>query len=429
MLVSAILLAVGSHASGNPLLGRNRVRPAGFLANQPASVVAEETPQTATDAACIEEAECGNCFDLAFCNPPGRFWMRADYLMWWTNGANLPPLVTNGILGDAGTQVLFGDSTVANDGRSGFRTTLGMWLDHCQNWGVEFDYLNLGSRSAGYSADSLGNAALARPIYNVLLNAQDCQYLAYPQLIEGAVNVSFQDYFQSAGVALNYNLCSNNACSSGDDCEEDCALPLLFGRRTDLIVGLRYYNLSDRLGVQTTRRFFGSGLTDAVEDSFRASNDFYGSELGLRTRMYRGRWSLEVLTKIAIGNTHQTTTIAGQTVTTPVTGASQSYDAGFLATGSNSGTYHHDVFTMIPQIGLELGYQVNCHWRAFVGYNLLYWGCVQRAADQIDRNVDLRNDPTSGYYDPTSAGPFPSFPNRTASFWAQGVNVGTEFRF
>ena len=80
---------------------------------------------------------------------------------------------------------------------------------------------------------------------------------------------------------------------------------------------------------------------------------------------------------------------------------------------------------MIPQLGVELGYQVNCHWRAYVGYNVLFWGCVSRAADQIDLNLDPRNFP------PSQEGglPFPAFPGRTSCFWAQGVNMGTEFRF
>ena len=44
----------------------------------------------------------------------------------------------------APSTVLYGDSTVNGGGRSGFRTTFGMWLDNCNVWGVEFDYLNLG---------------------------------------------------------------------------------------------------------------------------------------------------------------------------------------------------------------------------------------------------------------------------------------------
>src|SRR5262245_10710387 len=29
-------------------------------------------------------------------DPPGWFWVRADYLGWWLTGAQLPPLITTG---------------------------------------------------------------------------------------------------------------------------------------------------------------------------------------------------------------------------------------------------------------------------------------------------------------------------------------------
>ena len=98
------------------------------------------------------------------------------------------------------------------------------------------------------------------------------------------------------------------------------------------------------------------------------SNDFYGSEIGLRTQIYRGRWSLEILTKVAIGNTHQIVTIDGQTDET-ATGTDADVQRRNLRRPTNSGTYPRDEFTMIPQLGLELGYQVSCHWRAYVGYD------------------------------------------------------------
>ena len=89
------------------------------------------------------------------------------------------------------------------------------------------------------------------------------------------------------------------------------------------------------------------------------------------------------------------------------------YNAGILASGTNSGTYQRDDFTDHPAVGPELGYQLNCHWRAYVGYDILYWACVAKAADQIDLNVDPRNFP------PQQAGglPFPAYPGRESSFW------------
>ncbi len=94
---------------------------------------------------------------------------------------------------------------------------------------------------------------------------------------------------------------------------------------------------------------------------------------------------------------------------------------------TNSGIYTQDQFVVIPQLGLELGYQVTCHTRAYLGYNILYWGNVMRAGDQIDRNIDPRN--WANAPDAANALPFPQFLNRCSSFWAQGINLGVEVRF
>jgi hypothetical protein len=311
-----------------------------------------------------------------------------------------------------------------------------MWLDDCHKWDLEFDYLSLGERSNGFNQFSTGDPILARPFFNVQTNAQSSELVAYPGVLEGSVAVEAKDYFQSAGVMLSRNLCSCNSCGSCDSCEEacggacnPCGPPLLYCCRTDLLMGFRYYNLSDFVGVtedlRITQEGPSQGTTIGVQDNFRARNDFYGSEIGLRTQIYRGRWSMEVLAKVAMGNNHQTITIDGTTTVTPLGGATQTYDAGVLAGTTNSGVYQRDQFTVIPQLGMELGYQVNCHLRAYIGYDILYWGAVARAADQIDLNVDPRNFPPI-----TQTGlPYPQFPGKTDSFWAQGIHVGTEFRF
>ena len=79
----------------------------------------------------------------------------------------------------------------------------------------------------------------------------------------------------------------------------------------------------------------------------------------------------------------------------------------------------------IPQIGVEVGYQLTYNLRGYLSYDLMYWGCVMRAGDQVDHNVDVGNS-TPGA---TSVLPFPAYPNRPSCFWAQGMNLGLEYRF
>ena len=403
------------------------------LANgqSPATVVQDEAP-----CASGEEGQCADFCGLQVCSPPGRVWLRADYVMWWTSGMNLPPLVTTGTTTNPSSTVLFGDNVVNDGGRSGFRTTLGFWLDCRHAWSAEFDYLGLGGQSANFSQFSTGTPILTRPFFNLLTNAPDTENVAFPGLASGSISVTAKDYFQSAGVAMTYNLCSCDSCcdscgDSGDSCANPCAsccVPMLHCCRTDLLVGFRYYNLGDSVSIHETPQNVNPFAQFDIHDNFSARNDFYGSELGLRTKIYRQRWSLEILTKLAMGNTHQSANINGQTIKTTTDGTT-AFDSGVFATNTNSGTFQQDVFTVIPQLGLELGYQLSCHWRAYLGYNLLFWGSVWRSGDQIDLQIDPRNIPSNPAFAPNSGLPFPQFPGQATSFWAQGINVGVERRF
>ncbi len=390
-----------------------------------------------------ETAEGGDCAEdfcgLPVCSPPGRFWLRADYLIWWTNGVKLPPLVTTspsgtaveeaGVLGYANTNILFGNSTVFSEGRSGYQGTIGAWLDDCHTWGVEFDYFAIGDASDGFSQTSNGSTILARPFYNTETGKQASELVAYPDVVEGTVSANASESFWSAGVMMSYNICSCDSCSGCDSCADPCGPPLLNCCRADLLVGFRHYNLRDSLNVTEDLRDTSdeptADTTYVIHDNFKASNHFYGSELGLRTKLYRGRWSLDVLTKIAIGNNHQTVTIDGTTAITAPDEATKNYNSGILAGSTNSGKYQADSLTLIPQLGLELGYQVNNNLRAYLGYRVLYWSAVARAADQVDLNLDPRNFPP-----PTAGGlAFPAYPGDVSSFWAQAINVGGELRF
>jgi hypothetical protein len=200
------------------------------------------------------------------------------------------------------------------------------------------------------------------------------------------------------------------------------------GCRTDLLVGFRYYGLNDSIRVTEDLATSQVASTILVHDNFAAKNEFYGCEIGLKSTLYRGRWSLGVTPRIAMGANHQTVTIDGSTVVNSADGAARYNSGVFAIDGTNAGTYKRDTFSVIPQLALELGYQVTPCWRAFVGYNVLYWGDIVRSGNAIDMTIDSKNVPIGGNY--TSGGlPFPSYSGRTTDFWAQGINIGSEFRF
>jgi hypothetical protein len=448
--------------------GGNHLFAAEKSSDENAELIATPTPSEdnnqidATEVSSTIEEPCDNgctyC-GVPLCSPQGRLWVRGDWMMWWTKGVDMPALVTTspqgtsqdqaGVLGQPGTTVLFGDSTVYNDGRSGVRITIGGWLDNCHRWGLEADWLTLAGKSIGYEQSSTGNPILARPFFNVQdvyfdteteqfetqVPAEDAQLKAYPGVVTGSVTVSGGDYFESVGAALRYNL---SCCPCEEPCVDECDAgcggcgscdPLrMYYTRTDLLLGYRNYLLGDNLNIHEDIFDVQRDARFQITDVFNARNEFHGTEIGLNTELRRGRWSLGLLAKMAVGNNHQTVRINGSTTITNAAGDVATYPAGIYAVGTNSGIYTRDQFLVIPQLNLEMGYQLTCRLRTFVGYNLIYWAPVMRASDQIDRNLDPRNfpppDPTQG-----PATPFPQYLGKCTNFWAQGVNVGAEVRF
>ena len=92
-----------------------------------------------------------------------RLWWRAEYLHWWTEGMDLPPLVTTSppltpqnqaaVLGEPGTAILFGNGEINGDSVSGFRTRSGFWLNPDGAFAIEGEYFQLAEQDDGYHAN------------------------------------------------------------------------------------------------------------------------------------------------------------------------------------------------------------------------------------------------------------------------------------
>ena len=136
-----------------------------------------------------------------------------------------------------------------------------------------------------------------------------------------------------------------------------------------------------------------------------------------------------MLGKVALGATHQEVRISGTTDFTDPGVAPVRQQGGLLALPTNIGSYSRDQFSVVPEIGINVGRQVTDHLRLFAGYTLLYWSGVVRPGDQIDFGVNPTQLPT-----PTGPGTLvgearPAFAFRNTDLWAQGVNLGLELNW
>lgn len=390
------------------------------------------------DETSLGSAACNFCGTLGGtgCGPFGAgclngLFVRGEYLLWRTQGMNLPPLVTTspqgtaranaGVLGAPGTTILFGGDRVGDDERSGGRITLGWWIDPCQRLGIEFDYFGLADETTDFSSSSTGDPILARPFFDVTLGLESANLVAFPNLIRGTVIAEHRTSFQGAGVRVAYNL----ACGDGCGTSWWTGVPVSTGYRFDLIAGYRFLKLDDDVTVTEDEVSSDTANPGAffIRDRFETANQFHGADLGTAWRFCKGAWTADVLQKVALGNTHSVTTIGGSTLLT-VGGQTQSFATGLLAQRTNSGQFVGDDFAIVPEFGANVGYHLNSCWRLTAGYNFIYWSRLARAGEQIDTglnpNLLAPENPV------VTSNLRPEFNLIYTDFWAHGLSLGVE---
>jgi hypothetical protein len=356
--------------------------------------------------------------------PPTRFWINGEALLWWMRSANLPPLVTGsppgtaaanvGVLGAPGTTTLFGGSPVNGGLAPGGRLTAGYWLDCGQTCAIEAYFFQLAERSQHFSAGSPNN--VGRPFTNAVTGLPDAELVSLPGFLNGRVDASITSgSLIGAGVLGRSNLCAG------------C------GYYLDALFGYRYLNMEDRLQIHENLTSTDPAQTVAplgtnilVMDRFRTRNDFNGGDIGLAGEIRRNAWSLGGTATIALGSTYERVDINGATAVTVPGFATVHRAGGLLALSSNSGFQTRTVFGVVPEVRVHLAYQPTERLRLHVGYSFLYWSQVVRPGDQIDLTVNpaLLPPPVAG-----ASPQRPSFTFHGTGFWAQGIDLGLEFRF
>jgi hypothetical protein len=328
-------------------------------------------------------------------------------------------------LGAPDTVILFG-GPIDYEERSGGRFTLGYWFDRCQNYGIEGSGFFLAERSVHFTASGTGAAGtpfLSRPFVNAVTGNEAIQIVAAPGMSSGSVTVTSSSELWGAELNGIINLGRCGLCNWG----------LLGPGRLDLLVGGRYAQLKENLEILENPTLIsgpGAGTSFIVDDRFHTRNQFGGGQLGLRREWCWQRWSLDVTGKVALGETHQEVDINGSTIITPPGGPSRAFTGGLLALPTNIGSFSRDRFSVMPELGVNVGYQFTPHIRGFVGYSLLYWTNVARPGDQIDLTVNTSQVPRFNGGTGTLVGPArPAFTFHDTDFWAQGVNVGLEIKY
>ncbi len=357
--------------------------------------------------------------------PLPRVWFRPEALIWWSQSSPLPvPIVTNGSpddaipggLGQPGTSVLIGDQNIRLPVRGGGRFTLGFSFDAEQTWGIEGTYFSLADSrlSQGvFSNGGTGSPWLAVPYYNPLTRGEDATPIALPGEFAGQAVVSLRNFLQGTEINVLHNVL-NSA-----------------GVRLDLLGGFRYMNLQENLlfATESPNVYPNPPAFFDTFDQFKASNNFYGGQFGLRASYDWARLFMNATGKLAIGSTFETVDVSGGTFTN--VGGYASAPGAYLTQPTNIGSWTSSQFAVVPELDLNVGVRL-APWASFiVGYSFLYLSSVARPGEQIDRVINpSQSSAISTNFPASLTGPSrPDMVIHHTDFWAQGLNFALEFRF
>jgi hypothetical protein len=355
---------------------------------------------------------------------PKLFWFRADYMASWIRKENSPPLIQSlpGIFANAGTippnapNTIFPINNQLKFGElNGLRINTGIWLTEDHSWGLDVTAFATGRASTGAAFSSLGSPILARFYTNANNGNPTDQNFSNPTLgtgYSGAVSANATvNNIYSGDVNLRYNgyrLLSDN---------------------TDYLFGFRYFDFRESLQINSISTRPGlDPQTLRVADQFSVSNNFYGGQFGFASRWmgWRG-FSFDGIVKMAVGSMDERATVNGSNSITTAGGTS-TQPGGLLAQPSNIGNYQRNMFTVIPEVTLNLNYNFTQRSSFFIGWNYLWVSNVVRTANVIDPSVNNSNiryiaNPTPGF------APGPVVALHGQAFWMQGVNLGFKFEY
>jgi len=363
-----------------------------------------------------------------------RYFVQAEYLMWWVRRGNIPVLAATapepanpndpnanfGFLGRPGTNVLLGPGGFGSTARNGFRVRAGAWLDGC---GIDGSFFFLGERTNRFEVASPLFPVISRPFFAPNINPQTGQPIGeFGEVVAGGGTQGQLVVEQTSrlwGADVNFRNCINRTCVA----------------RSEWFAGYRHLNLREGLRINET---IIAGPNDAplpagtrifVQDEFQTRNRFHGGQIGYAVGRRWGRFDADARASVALGVTVQDLDITGnQSVQRPGQATPSVFNGGLLAVGPNLGSFSNEEFSVVPEFTFNVGYMVTPTVRAYVGYNFLYWTNVIRPGEQIDRVVDLTfvpnapGAPFSGVNRPQ-----PLF--QQSDFWAQGLQLGVELRW
>lgn len=355
--------------------------------------------------------------DYSCCDPcnvcQNQFWLEADYLYWQIQDSpKVIPLVIEQPEINGAFDVVLGGKKIKNDWHSGARFAIGYWFDECKSLGVEASYFFLGKKSkhSSVTSDENGSPRLRVPYFNVITEEPASIALATPGVFRGSAALKVSNKMQGAEL----NVVKAMPCSA-----------------FTLLAGFRYWNFEDNLTFSANSPFIPTPTIYNFQDKFNTENNFYGGQIGASYRQTFSCFFFDVRGKLALGAMCQKSNINGEFHTNEFTGSEETFEGGFFALPTNIGHHKKTTFAVIPEVNLNLGYNITDNFCIYVGYSALYASRVLRSAKQMSsslnptQSANIEFTPTPELVGEAS----PKSKLRSTGLWAQGLNVGLDLTF
>jgi Putative beta barrel porin-7 (BBP7) len=379
-----------------------------------------------------------------------RYWIDAAALKWKIGDAPQPTaLVTAGslaaplpgALGQPGTSVQIGGTSVSLPMELGGRFALGTWVDRAAGLGIELGafVLSLGTTRQSVSTNGLpGSATYAVPLFDLSgytsggAPGQSIYVLPGPfpngPGFAGTMQRTMSARMLGAELVGVYRL--------HDD-------PRL---KVEALAGYRWLQLTEELefDVQTAGVAGSSnaGQMFSSHDGFHTRSSFNGAQLGMRAEAQYAGFVLRASLKGALGDMYRSLSVDGSSSTTagtiffPVSGGAGSIlGGGIFAQPSNIGTYGSHQLAGVAELGVRTGYRVTDLLTPYIAYNALYVSSIIRPGDAMTPYINTTATALaaasrgSGFASPVGGPVGPTVNAGGTGVWIQDVSAGVALRF
>ncbi|GEM_PF-2883820 len=325
-----------------------------------------------------------------------------------------------------------GAPVTANDidarDRLGARITLGRWLDTPHTpIALEGTFMFAGLRRARTNYSSNGVTLLEHPFIDADTGFPD----SLPVAIDNSLAPrSGRSQIETASRMLGYEVnLRRELCRSNHG-------------HVDLLAGYRQFHLDEAIAIRD-RVVYDTApvpLSDATVtsfDEFGTHNLLLAGQIGIEAEYSWRGFFIDGWGKFALGGNKEVINISGATQIRPTPGRTPPPDtlngknfAGALFTQpSNIGHYDDWQFTVMPEVGVNVGYAVTSNVRLSAGYHFLFLNNVVRPGDAIDSTISRNQIPQLQPLAQT-AGSRPAAPTFVeSSYWAHGISAQIEFRY